>query len=64
MNESKTATLEASEIVYPKVNDYLQNLIAYANTLGQTGLDSKQLYSRHARVCNEIEKELGINGND
>lgn len=60
MNESKTATLEASEIVYPKVNDYLQNLIAYAHALGASGLESPQVFRKHAIVCKEIDKELGL----
>lgn len=35
-------------------------LLDYIAILDEAGLDARQMYSRHARACNEVEKELGI----
>lgn len=60
MNKSKTETLIKGELAYPLTNDYLHNLIAYAHALGTSGLESPQVFRKHAIVCKEIDKELGI----
>lgn len=38
----------------------LEGLIQYAGQLERAGLDTKQNYYRFSKVCDEIEKELGI----
>lgn len=42
----------------------LDALILYAEQLVKAGLDGKQIYHKFIMVCNEIEKELGLDGNN
>lgn len=44
-----------------ETNEKLDSLIRYAESIAKAGLESKQNYYRFIKVCDEIEKELGLN---
>lgn len=38
----------------------IEYLLEYMDLLNHVGISTKQLYSRHARTCKEVEKALDI----